>query len=155
MWRGEKRNFRFCTAHCVSPSQIVVQSSSPTSDVWQLWNLAHEIQSTYCGLIFGWLCVLIVEGQKVMTRNAQDVRSVYDEEWGALMTTRWRLAALEPCSWDPKHTLCIDFWVTLYAECKRVRSYEPTKLKTNNVVALSRFSTPTPVVDVIAVVFQV
>ena len=40
--------------------------------------------------------------------------------------------------------------MTLYAECKRVRSYEPTKLKTNNVVALCRFSTPTPAVDVLA-----
>ena len=28
LWRGETRDFRFCAAYLVSPSQIVVQSSS-------------------------------------------------------------------------------------------------------------------------------
>ena len=34
------------------------------------------------------------------------------------------LGASQPCSCNPKHMFCIDFWVTLWAHCQRVTRYE-------------------------------
>ena len=32
--------------------------------------------------------------------------------------------ASKPCSCNPKHMFCIDFWVTLWSHCQRVTRYE-------------------------------